>query len=700
MTPIEKFLTIGLLAHVDAGKTTLSEAMLYLGGALRRAGRVDHGDSFLDTDAIERERGITIFSKQARLTFGHTRMTLLDTPGHVDFSAEMERTLQVLDCAVLVISGTDGVQGHTRTLWRLLAHYQVPTFLFVNKTDLAGTDPDRILKELKAELSEGCVFFPASSLKEETLKEETLKEETLKEEDLKEKALKEEGFLEELAMCSDALLEEFSETAELSSASIREAVGRREIFPVFQGSALKMEGVKELLQGLEDFGPLWPGEEPGEGPCEGSCEEGAPAKAPVKAPAARIYKISRDSKGARLTFLKMTAGAISVKDSVSYPAADGSVLTEKIDQIRLYSGEKYELAGRVTAGEICAVTGLSGTMPGMGLGAEASLMRPVLEAVMTRAVLLPPDQNAALFYRTLKPLEEEDPALHIVWDEKAQEIRAQIMGQVQIEVLTQLIRERFGIEVSFGQEQILYKETLKKPAVGIGHFEPLRHYAEAQLLLEPGERGSGITVSSKCSEDVLALNWQRLITTHILECEHPGVLIGAPVTDLKISILTGRSHIKHTEGGDFRQATYRAIRQGLMSGESVLLEPFYHFLLEIPSECIGRALNDLSQMHAKAGDPEICGDRAKLEGRVPVSAVGSYVTEVRAYTRGSGSLSLTPDGYDPCLNAEEVIAAAGYDPDADLEHPAGSVFCSHGAGFVVPWEEVPAHAHCETPHLV
>ena len=661
---MNKRLTIGILAHVDAGKTTLSEALLYVSGSLRKAGRVDHGDSFLDTDAIERDRGITIFSKQARLSCGHTRITLLDTPGHVDFSAETERTLQVLDAAVLVISGTDGVQGHTRTLWRLLRHYEVPTFFFVNKMDLGGADRGLVLAELKSQLSGNCVdFTPAANPKPDTafpLTEETM---------------------EEIAMCSDALLEQFSEEGTLTEEAVRGAIARREVFPVCFGSALRIEGVETLLQALDSYAPSWRDLPETDAGTFG----------------ARIFKINRDPQGSRLTFLKVTGGTLSVKDTVSYVTSDGETATEKVDQIRLYSGDRYELADRVMAGEICGVTGLSATLPGMGAGALSGRNHPVLEAVMTRALILPPDTSAALFYRKIKALEEEDPALHLVWDEKTQEIRAQIMGQVQIEVLTRLIRERFGVEVRFGKEQLLYKETLLAPVIGIGHFEPLRHYAEVQLLLEPAERGSGITAATALSEDELARGWQRLVLTHVLECEHPGVLIGAPVTDLKITLLAGRAHIKHTEGGDFRQATYRAIRQGLMSGKSALLEPCYHFVLELPRECLGRALADLSKMQADFGDPEMKGDRAKLEGRVPVSEIGEYVTEVHAYTKGSGSLSLTPDGYDLCRHADEVIAAAAYDPSSDLEHPTGSVFCAHGAGYVVPWENVPEYAHCEIP---
>ena len=642
---------IGILAHVDAGKTTLSEAMLFLSGRLRAQGRVDHGDTFLDTDAIERDRGITIFSKMARFTFGGMEVTLLDTPGHVDFSAETERTLQVLDYAVLVVSGTDGVQGHTRTLFSLLRRYKVPVFFFINKMDLEGADRGRVLRELKEALSENCLDF----------------------------AVPRAALTEELALCSDALLEEFSETGSISDLSVKKAIAERAVFPVLSGSALKTDGVKELLEALSRY-------------TLGYAERHLGADRADAPFAGRVYKIGRDAAGSRLTYLKVTGGTLRVKDPVTYRST-----TEKADQIRLYSGEKYEPAEAVSAGEICAVTGLTGTKMGEGLGAEEGVIRPSLAAVMARSMQLPPDVSAPAFFRKIAVLEEEDPALHLSFNETAKEIRVSVMGEVQIEVLTRVIEERFGQKVTFGPETILYKETILSPVIGIGHFEPLRHYAEVQLLLEPGERGSGITVSSVCSEDVLDLNWQRLILTHVLEREHPGVLTGAPVTDLKVTLLTGRAHLKHTEGGDFREATYRAIRQGLMEASSVLLEPMYRFALDIPADRLGRALSDLSRMRAETEAPDVNGDRAHVEGIVPVSQVGSYVTEVSAYTKGTGSLSLEMAGYAVLKEAEEVISASGYDPLADGQNPSGSVFCAHGAGYLVPWDEVPQHAHCEIP---
>lgn len=671
--------TIGILAHVDAGKTTLSEAMLFLSGALRRAGRVDHGDTFLDTDSIERARGITIFSKQARFSYGGTDFTLLDTPGHVDFSAETERTLQVLSAAILVISGTDGVQGHTRTLWRLLDHYQVPVFLFVNKMDLPGADRAALMENLRKELSGSCLdftpLFPddaASGAAADFAAADASAAAAADDALSKRLAACPSDFLEETAMCSDALLDEYSESGSLQGASVRQALAGRMLFPVLFGSALNMEGVRALMSMLTALGP----------------DAADTSASPDARFGARVYKISRDAAGNRLTFIKVTNGSLSVKDAVG---------KDKIDQIRLYSGDRYELREQVTAGDICAVTGLTDTLPGMGLGTETDVIRPVLEAVMVRAMLLPPGISAPSFFRKIRVLEEEDPSLCLVFDEKTGEIRAQIMGQVQIEVLTRMIQERFGVAVTFGPEKILYKETLLEPVIGIGHFEPLRHYAEAVLLLEGAERGSGVTVASAASEDVLALNWQRLILTHVLEREHPGVLTGSPVTDIKVTLLTGRAHLKHTEGGDFRQATCRAIRQGLKSGRCALLEPYYHFVLEIPSDSLGRALSDLSRMHASFGDPTIGNGRAVLEGRVPVSAVGTYASEVSAYTAGNGSLTLTGDGYDLCHDADQVLAGQSYDSEADPDNPTGSVFCAHGAGYLVPWDQVPSYAHCEIP---
>ena len=635
-----KQIIAGILAHVDAGKTTLSEALLYLSGKIRKLGRVDHKDAYLDTSPLERERGITIFSKQAVLEFPETRVTILDTPGHVDFSAEMERTLQVLDYAILVISGTDGVQGHTRTLWRLLRHYHIPTFLFVNKMDLPGADKEVVQQQLKTELSDGCVDFTKDSG---------------------------EAFFEEAAMGSEALLDEYMEQGSIAEEHLANAVANRDLFPCYYGSALKVEGVKELLAGLAKYhrAPEYEDEF-----------------------SARVYKIGRDAKGARLTYLKVTGGTLHVKDRIPY---DG--LEEKVDQIRLYSGEKFETAEAVEAGEVCAVTGLTTTIPGQGLGAQQESSVPVLEPVLNYRIYLPNEVNAVEMMEKLKQLEEEDPQLHILWNEQLQEIHAQMMGQVQIEVLTQLIKERFGVVVVFGQGNIVYKETIAKPVEGVGHFEPLRHYAEVHLLLEPGEPGSGIEVASACSEDVLDLNWQRLIATHIMEREHPGVLTGSALTDVKITILSGRAHIKHTEGGDFRQATYRAVRQGLKRARSILLEPCYEFCLEIPMENVGRAMTDLQNMGADFEQPMIEDKMAGIKGRAPVSTMRGYQKEVISYTRGFGNLVCSFGGYIECHNAEEVIAAYDYDSEHDLMNPTGSVFCAHGAGFIVPWDQVDDYMH-------
>ena len=664
-------MVLGILAHVDAGKTTLSEAMLYTSGQIKSVGRVDHQDAYLDNDAQERERGITIFSKQARMG----DITLLDTPGHVDFSAEMERTLQVLDYAILVISGTDGVQGHTRTLWRLLRHYHIPTFLFINKMDLAGADHEAVQTQLKKELSDGCVDFTS--------------------EPYCGGGQPDEAFYEDLAVCKEELLTEYMDSGNIGQDSIADAVAERLVFPCFYGSALKLEGVDHLLDALRGY---------------------TKANIYPKELAARVYKIGRDSRGVRLTYLKVTGGSLKVKERISYDGHE-----EKVDQIRLYSGEKFDTADAVAAGEVCAVTGLTATYPGQGLWNEKTTSVPVLEPVLSYRIQLPQDVNPVEMMGKLKQLEEEDPQLHIVWNEELREIHAQMMGQVQIEVLTQLIKDRFGVVVVFGQGNIVYKETIAKPVEGVGHFEPLRHYAEVHLLLEPGEPGSGIEVASDCSEDVLDLNWQRLIATHIVEREHPGVLTGSALTDVKITILTGRAHIKHTEGGDFRQATYRAIRQGLKSTESVLLEPVYAFTLEVPQDAVGRAMTDLKQRFGKFDTPEFVPgnehmhDRslsrgmragntfasecitgmAVLHGTAPVATMQDYNTSVHAYTKGLGHLTLDLDGYDVCHNSEEVVARIGYDSEADTANPTGSVFCAHGAGFVVPWDQVPDYMHLD-----
>ena len=638
-----KQICIGILAHVDAGKTTLSEALLYRAGAIRRLGRVDHQDAFLDTDAMERQRGITIFSKQAVLELGETRVTLLDTPGHVDFSAEMERTLQVLDCAVLVISGTDGVQGHTRTLWDLLERYQVPTFLFINKMDLAGADRALLLAHLKDKLSGGCVDFGNS-----------------------------DTLAEEAAVCDEAALEQYLETGELPEDMISRLIGERALFPCYFGSALKVEGVDELLAGVERYAP----------------QPDYPAEF-----GAKVFKITRDAQGARLTHMKITGGALHTKELLTGREGD-TVWQEKADQLRLYSGAKFHPVDTAEAGAVVAVTGLSHTFPGQGLGIEPDWSGAVLQPVLTYRVELTDGTDPHTALQKLRQLEEEDPQLHIVWNNG--EIHAQLMGEVQMEVLQRLVRERMGMEISFGAGAVCYRETIANAVEGIGHFEPLRHYAEVHLLLEPGEPGSGITLASVCPTDKLDLNWQRLIFTHLLEKPHLGVLTGSPITDIKITLLAGRAHEKHTEGGDFRQATYRAVRHGLMQAESVLLEPWYRFRLEVPAQQVGRAMTDLQQMGGKVDPPETVGEETALTGTAPVAGLRDYAREVAVYTRGQGRLSCVPAGYFPCAEAEAVIEAMGYDPERDVENTADSVFCSHGAGVVIPWREVAQHAQVDS----
>lgn len=639
---------LGLLAHVDAGKTTLSEAMLYEGGQLRRLGRVDHQDAFLDTDVQERERGITIFSKQAVLPLEHTAFTLLDTPGHVDFSSEMERTLQVLDYAVLVISGTDGVQSHTRTLWRLLERYNVPTFLFINKMDLDGADHDKVLAELQ-KLSTGCVDFTSPEAERD----------------------------ENIAVCDEDTLAHYLETGEVECPEIKRLIKSRKLFPCWFGSALKLDGVKELLNGLEMYTemPEYP-----------------------KAFGAKVFKIAHDNQGARLTYLKVTGGALPVK-MVLKGGAGENVWAEKADQLRIYSGGKFRLAEEVTAGGVCTVTGLTHTYPGQGLGAEEDTPAPVLESFLTYQVFLPDGMEPHTAVRCLRVLEEEDPQLHVVWNEQLHEIHVQIMGAVQLEVLQRVLKERFKMEVTFGTGSIVYRETIEEPVEGMGHFEPLRHYAEVHLLLEPGERGSGMRFGTVCSMDVLDRNWQNLILTHLEERSYPGVLTGSPITDMKITLLIGRAHLKHTEGGDFRQATYRALRQGLMRAQNVLLEPVYSFRLEIPQEQIGRAMTDIQRMNGTFEPPQTEGEFAILCGSAPVACMRGYQQEVTSYSRGRGKLFCTLQGYAACHNAEEVMAAAGYDPEADLENPPSSVFCAHGAGFVVPWDQVEDYMHLEAVAL-
>ena len=644
-----KQLCIGIVAHVDAGKTSLTEAMLYRAGVLRKLGRVDHGDAFLDTNSIERDRGITIFSKQARLTLGTTRLQLVDTPGHVDFSAETERALQILDCAILVISGTDGIQAHTRTLWRLLERYHVPTVVFLNKMDLPGADKAALLAQLRDQLSGGCVDF---SLPPALLHEEAA------------------------ALGDEALLERYLERDSLTEAELSHLVGQRQLIPCWFGSALRDQGVDALLDGLARYVPA-----PEYGSRFG----------------ALVYKVSRDGQGTRLTWLKVTGGVLKVKDILSNrrPGLEESALwSDKADQLRLYSGDKYELTEAAPAGTLCAVTGLSHARPGDALGAQAVLPAPALEPVLTCQVLFDRDPHTVL--PLLRQLEEEDPQLHLCWQEQTGQLFLQVMGEVQLEVLTRLARERFGLELSFGPGAILYRETIAAPVIGIGHFEPLRHYAEVHLLLEPAPRGSGLTFASACSTDQLDLNWQRLVLTHLAEREHPGVLTGSPITDMKITLIAGRAHDKHTEGGDFRQATYRAVRQGLMQAESILLEPWYDFRLEVPAAQVGRAMSDLERMGAQYDPPAAAGEETVLTGRAPVAALRDYPRQVAAYTRGLGRLQYSPGGYRPCADQQAVTAALAYDPERDAANPSGSVFCDHGSGTVVDWRKVPAMAHVDS----
>lgn len=646
----KKRLCIGILAHVDAGKTTLSEAMLYTCGVIRKLGRVDSRDAFLDTYEMERERGITIFSKQAMLRTDDLEISLLDTPGHVDFSAEMERTLQVLDYAILVVSGMDGVQGHTRTLWKLLERYQVPTYLFINKMDQQGTDPAGLMTEIKEKLSDNCTNFGTED---------------------------KSSIYESAALCEEALLNQYLEQGEISDRDIARLIVERKIFPCYFGSALKMDGVKSLLDGIRNYG-MCP---------EFGTELGA-----------RVFKILRDTQGSRLTYVKITGGALKVKDVLSYlpkNAEDGQI-AEKVNQIRIYSGEKYETVDVAEAGCICALTGLTGTYPGQGLGMEKDSPEPVLEPVLTYQMILPQEVHPAAFLPKLRMLEEEDPMLHVLWSEELQEIQVQVMGQVQLEILQRQIKERFDVLVVFGAGKIVYKETIADRVEGIGHFEPLRHYAEVHLILEPGEPGSGMQFILGCSEEMLDKNWQRLILTHLEERTHRGVLTGSPLTDVKIIVAGGRAHLKHTEGGDFRQATYRAVRQGLMQAQSILLEPYYDFVLELPSEHVGRAMTDMSQREAETEAPEIDGNRALLKGRGPVSTLWDYAKEVAAYTRGEGSFSCVTGGYGPCHNAQEIVDEIGYIPEEDMANPTGSVFCSHGSGFYVEWDKVPQYMHVES----
>lgn len=640
-----KQITIGILAHVDAGKTTLSESLLYLCGAIRKAGRVDNQDAFLDTFELERRRGITIFSKQAVFSMGEWNVSLLDTPGHVDFSAEMERTLQVLDYAILVVSGADGVQGHTQTLWKLLRQYEIPVFLFVNKMDQPGTNREKRMQEIKSRLDENCMDFSGDTESEE--------------------------FLENLAVCDEQVLEHYLETGCVADAEIAAMIRKRKLFPCYFGSALKMTGVDLFIGGLERY-----------------------METPVYSDAfgAKVYKIARDAQGNRLTYLKVTGGSLKVKSCL--------LEEEKVNQIRIYSGAKFETADEAPAGTVCAVTGPVSTYAGQGIGAEKESDMPILEPVLNYRIELPPDGDVHVMLQKFRQLEEEEPQLHIVWNEKLNEIHAQLMGEVQTEVLQSLINERFGVHVRFGSGNIMYKETIKDAVEGVGHFEPLRHYAEVHLLLEPGERGSGLHFDSSCSEDVLDRNWQRLILTHLEEKEHPGVLTGSPITDMKITLIGGRAHLKHTEGGDFRQATYRAVRQGLKMAESILLEPWYEFRLELPPEMVGRAMADIQKMQGRFEPPTQVEEMSILTGSAPVSAMRDYQREVISYSKGRGRLFCSLKGYEPCHSQEEIVAAIGYDPERDTDNPTGSVFCAHGAGFVVPWDQVRDYMHVDTGYVM
>ena len=641
----EKNVVLGILAHVDAGKTTLSEAMLYLTGKLKKLGRVDHRDSFLDTHALERQRGITIFSKQAILPLGEGSLTLLDTPGHVDFSAEAERTLRVLDCAVLVISGTDGVQAHTETLWKLLERYQVPTFLFITKMDLPGPGRDALMAELTARLSERCVDFGSPERDDA------------------------------VAMCDEGAMEEYLDAGSIGDGTLSALIASRRLFPCFFGSGLKTEGVGEFLDALEQYAPC-------------------PAYGPDFA--ARVYKISRDAQGNRLTWLKVTGGSLKVRTLLKYNDAEGNGVEEKVSGLRIYSGQKFDTAEEVKAGWVCAALGLSATRPGQGLGAAADAECPVLEPVMSYRVLLPKGTDPMLLLPKLMQLDQEDPQLHVVWNAHSKEISVQLMGKIQAEIFKSIVRDRFDTEIELDTGRILYRETIKNTVEGVGHFEPLRHYAEVHVLLEPLPPGSGLSFDSIVPEDVLDRNWQRLILTHLAEKQHRGVLTGSPVTDMRITLAAGRAHLKHTEGGDFRQATYRAVRQGLMQADSVLLEPWYSFVLEVPAEQIGRAITDIRAMNGDFSSPEEQGEYLRLEGAAPAVKLNNYMEELVSWSHGRGRLSLTPCGYRPCSEQKRIVEEIGYEPERDEENPADSVFCAHGAGMNVNWREVPDYMHLES----
>ena len=661
-----KRIVIGILAHVDAGKTTLSEALLYATGSVRKLGRVDHGDAFLDTNTMERQRGITIFTEPAIITTPDLTLTLLDTPGHVDFSAEMERTLAVLDYAILVISGADGIQGHTETLWRLLKRYNVPTFIFINKMDAPAADKTKLLQQLKKRFSDGCVDFTGSHNGTEALAD----------------------VMEDIAMQSETAMESYLEEGTIPDETIRELIAERALFPCFFGSALKMEGIDEFIAGFE-----WYVREP-----EYGGEFGA-----------RIYKVSHDSQGNRLTWLKVTGGEFKAKTMLSGTARVGSdpgeskigddgLWHEKADQVRVYSGAKFSTVDSVVAGTVCAVTGLTRTFPSAGLGKEPDGVNPVLQPVLTYT-LEPGECDIHKCLVALRELEDEDPLLHVVWQSRLEEVHLQLMGAVQLEVIQQMMHDRFGLDVTFGPGSILYKETIAAPVEGIGHFEPLRHYAETHVLLEPLPQGSGMAYATVCSEDVLDRNWQRLIMQHFQEREHLGVLTGSPITDMRITLLTGRAHLKHTEGGDFRQATYRAIRQGLMEakkkGDCRLLEPWYGFRLEVPQDMVGHAMADIQRMSGTFDTPTGDGEYMALNGTAPVSEMRDYAMDVNAYTHGRGHLSCVFAGYQPCHNADEVIENMAYDPESDLENTPDSVFCAHGAGYPVKWYKVPEFMHLD-----
>lgn len=636
----KKHICAALLAHVDAGKTTLSEALLYESGVIRTRGRVDHKDAFLDTSPLERERGITIFSKQACFSYGNMDVTMLDTPGHVDFSSEMERTLQVIDYAVLIISGTDGVQGHTETVWKLLQKYRIPTFFFVNKMDLPGADKAAVLKELQAKLSPYCVDF--------TEEEELL--------------------CENVAMCEETLLETYLEEGTFDlKKEVRRLVFGTLLYPCYFGSALQNEGVEALLEGLESY-----------------------TKMPEyqKEFAGKVYKITRDDAGQRLTHMKLTGGELKLRDEIEGIG--------KVNEIRVYSGEKYTLQQEVKAGDICAVPGFTDTYAGQGVGKEADFCANQLAPVCNYQILLPEGTEEAIAWRQLKQLEEEDPNLHLSWQAQTREIFIQPMGEVQLEVIKRMVSERYGMDIAFGSATILYRETIEDTVIGMGHFEPLRHYAEVHLKMEPLPRGSGLQFVTECSEDELDLNWQRLILTHLGEKEFTGVLTGSPITDIKFTLIAGRAHLKHTEGGDFRQATYRAVRQGLRQAKSRLLEPMYQFRMEVPMEQIGRVMSDVGKMHGTFRQQPDDGEMSAIEGICPVASMAGYGTEFAAFTKGRGRMTLSFCGYEPCHNESEVVKNCKYDPDADVENTADSVFCAHGSGFVVPWNEVAKHVHVDT----